>query len=430
MKRLTAIMFALAAYGVPANAASLSTFAYDAAGRSVLEFNPASVFAFSAEGHALMSVTVKETPPENEPHGPVDLAAIVDCRLRQIAALPVTPDAKDGTPPTAVAGFKTSDLKPPSKGMYERFVVAVCEGELSGVKISPARSGWTHFIEGAQRALYFANGSLRTIGKYRAASVRLYELGGAQLPDGRRIDARDAVWVVDCERKLGAVAYERAFARVGEKNETVESTGDERAFADPSNVEMDNLKFGRAVAGSMQARFSEDMCAVSHGSQDLSSGRAQTKTANFVYYTIEVPVDWTQVGTGKLQPGDKTLLVTALNLAGIEATAAPEQDAAAMKSLVAELEKNAIRTLTSQGCKLVQEFSAKDIDGQRSLIRGVFQANTGMTVVPYYVVGPTYVVPLLVTGNRDGAATMTEMDPILSSLRWLGKPLERRPSAN
>jgi hypothetical protein len=70
MKRLTAIMFALAAYGVPANAASLSTFAYDAAGRSVLEFNPASVFAYSAEGHALMSVTVKETPPENEPHGP------------------------------------------------------------------------------------------------------------------------------------------------------------------------------------------------------------------------------------------------------------------------------------------------------------------------------------------------------------------------
>jgi hypothetical protein len=193
---------------------------------------------------------------------------------------------------------------------------------------------------------------------------------------------------------------------------------------------MDKLKFGRAVAGSMQARFSEEVCVTSHGSQDLSSGRAQTKTANFVYYTLEVPVDWTQVGTGKLQPGDKTLLVTALNLTGIEATAAPEQDAAAMKSLVAEMEKNAIRTLTSQGCKLVQDFSAKDIDGQRSLIRGVFQANTGMTVVPYYVVGPTYVVPLLVTGNRDGAATMAEMDPILSSLRWLGKPLERRPSAN
>jgi hypothetical protein len=430
MKRLTDIMFALVASAVPASAAPLSTFAYDSAGRAVLEFNPATVFAFSAEGRDLISVTVKETPPENDPHGSVDLAVIVDCRLRQMAASPAAPVAKDGAPPTAVAGFKTSDLKPPGEGMYQRFVVAVCEGELSGVKISPAKSGWTHFVEGAQRALYFANGSLRTIGKYRAASVRLYELGGAQLPDGRHIDARDAVWVVDCEQKLGAVAYERAFARVGDKNETVESTGDERAFSDPSNVEMDKLKFGRAVAGSMQERFSEEACVTSHGSQDLSPGRAQTRTANFVYYTLEVPVDWTQVGTGKLQSGDRTLLVTALNLAGIEAKASPEQDAEAMSSLMAELEKRATRTLTSQGCKVLQEFSAKDIDGQRSLIRGVFQANTGMTVVQYYVEGPSYVVPLLVTGNRDGAATMAEMDPILSSLRWLGKPLERRPAPN
>jgi hypothetical protein len=430
MKRLTAIMFALAASGVPASAASLSTFAYDAAGRSVLEFDPVAVFAFSADGRDLISIAVKETPPENDPHGPVDLAVIVDCQLRQMTASPVTPGAKDGTPPTAVARLKIRDLKLPNKGMYERFVVAVCEGELLGVKVAPAKSGWTHFVEGQQRALYFANGSLRTIGKYRAASVRLHELGGAQLPDGRHIDARDAAWVVDCEQNLGAVAYERAYATVGDKNETVEATGDERAFADPSNVEVDKLKFGRAVAGSMQARFSEEVCAMSHGSQDLSSGRAQTKTANFVYYTIEVPVDWAQVGTGRLQPEDKTLLVTALNLAGIEATATPEQDAEAMKSLMAELEKRATRTLTSQGCKPVQGFSAKDIDGQRSLIRGVFQANTGMTVVQYYVKGPTYVVPLLVTGKRDGAATMAEMDPILSSLRWLGKPLERLPTAN
>jgi hypothetical protein len=160
------------------------------------------------------------------------------------------------------------------------------------------------------------------------------------------------------------------------------------------------------------------------------SDQAQTKTANFVYYTLEVPVDWTEAGTGKMQPADKTLLVIAMNLAGIEATASPEKDAEAMKTLMAELEKTAIRTLTSQGCTVVQEFSARDIDGKRSLIRGVFQANTGMTVVQYYVEGPTYVVPLLVTGHRDGAATLAEMDPILSSLRWLDKPLARRPAAN
>jgi hypothetical protein len=83
-------------------------------------------------------------------------------------------------------------------------------------------------------------------------------------------------------------------------------------------VEVDKLKFGRAVVGSMQARFAEELCVTSSGSQDSSSGRAQTKTADFVYFTIDFPTDWTQVGTGKLQPGDKTLLVTALNLAGVQ----------------------------------------------------------------------------------------------------------------
>jgi hypothetical protein len=168
----------------------------------------------------------------------------------------------------------------------------------------------------------------------------------------------------------------------------------------------------------------------SAASQDLPPAQAQTRTANFVYYTLEVPVDWTQAGTGKMQSGDKTLLVIALNITGIEATVAPAQDSEAMKTLMAELKKSATRTLTSQGCKLLQEFSEKDIGGGRTLIRGVFQANTGMTVVQYYVEGPTYVVPLLVTGNRDGAATMAELDPILSSLNWLGKPLQRRPAAN
>jgi hypothetical protein len=174
----------------------------------------------------------------------------------------------------------------------------------------------------------------------------------------------------------------------------------------------------------------EEVYAMDNGSQDLPSGHAQTKTANFEYYTIDVPADWTQVGTGKMQSGDKTLLVIALNLSGIEGTGAPEQDAAAMNTLMAELEKSTTQTLASQGCKLIQEFSARDIDGERSLVRGVFQANTGMTVVQYYVKGPTYAVPLLVTGKRDGAPTIAEMDSILSSLRWLGKPMDRLPAVH
>jgi hypothetical protein len=260
IKRLIVIMFVLGAHNMPANAAPLSPFAQDAAGRPVLEFYPATAVKFNAQGRDLVSVTVKETPPENDARGPNDLALIVDCRLRQLAASRITEVAKDGMQPTTVAGFKTSDLKPPPQGMYQRFVTALCDGELLAVQGLPAKSGWKHFIESPQRGLYFVSGSMRTIGKYRAAAVRLYEFGGAQLPDGRHIDARDAVWVIDCERKLGAVAFERAFARVGDQNQAVQSSGDEKAFADPSIVEVDKLTFGQAAAGSMQARFADALC--------------------------------------------------------------------------------------------------------------------------------------------------------------------------
>jgi hypothetical protein len=256
------IAFALGAPNVPAHAASLSPFALDAASRPVLEFYPATAIKFDVQGRDLVSVTVKETPAENDARGPIDLALVADCRSRQLAASPMTEVAKDGMPPTTVAGFKTSDLKPPPRGMYQRFVTALCDGELLGVQVLPARSGWKHFLETPQRGLYFASGSVRTIGKYRAAAVRLYEFGGAQLADGQHIDARDAVWVIDCERKLGAVAFERAFARVGDHNQAVQSIGDEKAFADPSQVEVDKLSFGRAAPGSMQARFGDALCVV------------------------------------------------------------------------------------------------------------------------------------------------------------------------
>ncbi len=261
------VVFALAAHGMPASAASLFPFAHDEAGRSVLEFYPATVAKFSAQGRDLVSVTVKETPPGSAAQGPIDLALIVDCQLRQLAASRTATAMRDDAVPTAVAAFKLSDLKPPNGGMYGRFVVALCDGELLGVQVLPAKSGWKHFLEGPHRALYFVGNGTRKIDNYRAASVRLYELGGAQLPDGRHIDARDAVWVIDCERKLGAVAYERAFARVGDKNQTVESTGDEKAFSNPSLVEVDKLAFAQAAAGSMQARFGEAICSANSNLQ-------------------------------------------------------------------------------------------------------------------------------------------------------------------
>src|ERR1700730_13393930 len=85
IKRLIVILFALGAHHVPANAASLSPFAHDAAGRPVLEFYPATAVKFNAQGRDLVSVTVKETPPESDARDPSDLALIVDCRLHQLA---------------------------------------------------------------------------------------------------------------------------------------------------------------------------------------------------------------------------------------------------------------------------------------------------------------------------------------------------------
>lgn len=260
IKRLI-VTLALATYGAPANAASpLFPFAHDDAGRPVLEFYPTTAGKFTEQGRDLVRITVRETPPERDAPGPVDVALIVDCQLRQLAVSQVTLAAKEGTATMTGGAFKPSDLKPPKMGMYQRFVVALCDGELLGVQVSQAKSGWVHFVEGTQRALYFVSGSARKIGKYRAVSVRLYELGGAQLPDGRRFDARDAVWVMDCDRKLGAVAYERAFARAGDENQTVTSIGDEKAFANPSVVEVDKLTFGQAAPGSMQAQLNETLC--------------------------------------------------------------------------------------------------------------------------------------------------------------------------
>ena len=148
-------------------------------GQTGAGFYPASAVKFNAQGRDLVSVTVKGNSARNGARGPGDLALIVDCRLRQLAASPITEVAKDGAPPTTVAGFKTSDLKPPPVGMYQRFVTALCDGELLGVQAVPAKSGWKHFLESPQRGLYFVSASVRTIGKYRAASVRLYEFGGA-----------------------------------------------------------------------------------------------------------------------------------------------------------------------------------------------------------------------------------------------------------
>ena len=140
IKRLIVIMFALAAHGVPASAASLSPFALDGAGRPVLEFYPATVVGFSAQGRDLMRLTVKETPGENDPRGPIDLELIVDCQSRQLAPSRIVSAAKDGasgrsagpnrSSPTAEPYRSGSVLSDPVSTLF------VCQG-------AQAESTWT-----------------------------------------------------------------------------------------------------------------------------------------------------------------------------------------------------------------------------------------------------------------------------------------------
>src|SRR5258707_4845427 len=96
IKRLIVIVFALGAHNVPANAASLSPFAHDAAGKPVLEFYPATAVKFTAEGRDLVRLAVKQTPPENGAWGGNEFELIADCRLRQLPQLPITDIGRDG----------------------------------------------------------------------------------------------------------------------------------------------------------------------------------------------------------------------------------------------------------------------------------------------------------------------------------------------
>ncbi|MCA1530752.1 hypothetical protein [Bradyrhizobium yuanmingense] len=248
------LAFVVHAEKAEATSLKIFPFAYDDHG-PVLEYYPSTSATKTLQGRVFIAITVRE-------RASTDLSLLLDCQKRQLSlAGPTIPTDSAGDQSSAFDGIENKHFISPNKGMYERFVIAVCDGELLGVATSAARSGWTHFIESPGRALYVAPEGTRKLGKYRAASIRLYDLGGAILPDGRHIDARDAVWVIDCEQGLGAVAYERAFARVNGRNQTITTMGDETVTHDLSAVDPGKLKFGRPVPGSSQDRFGKAACA-------------------------------------------------------------------------------------------------------------------------------------------------------------------------
>lgn len=146
----------------------------------------------------------------------------------------------------------------------ERLRVALCDGELIGVpsgRRDGKRSGWIHFLEEDRQAIYLVRGGMVELTpSHLAVRGRLYEFGGSRLADGRRFDARDAVWVIDCGARSGTVAYERMFARVDNDNVTVTTLGAEEVWSNPKGIDPASLKFAMPRQGSLQGRLTGYVC--------------------------------------------------------------------------------------------------------------------------------------------------------------------------
>lgn len=169
----------------------------------------------------------------------------------------------DGKPPPADA-YSFEKFAPAEDPRMERFRLALCGGELRGVPPPSAerRSGWIQYLEGDKQALYAAVGGTSELpSRHTAVRVRLYELGGAVLEDGRHVDGREAVWVLDCSAKTGGVAYERLFERAGSAAKTVATLGSADTWARLAGIDVSTLKFSAPTPGSIQAYFSDFACA-------------------------------------------------------------------------------------------------------------------------------------------------------------------------
>lgn len=154
-------------------------------------------------------------------------------------------------------------FKPPTEPRMRRFVGALCDGELQGLPLpAKQRSTWVHYLESDRRVVLYAKGGLAAIdADHVAARVRMVELQEATLVDGRRIAGSDAVWVLDCVHKTGAVAYELPLARDTGKPLEDARIGEPAKWTQLKDIAVEKLSFRAPQPGSQQARFGDFACA-------------------------------------------------------------------------------------------------------------------------------------------------------------------------
>lgn len=150
------------------------------------------------------------------------------------------------------------------------------------------------------------------------------------------------------------------------------------------------------------------------------------RTANFQYYTVEVPDDWKDLGpsAGPMRALDGTLQILPQGisiLTGAKPNADGSPDMDGIIKLVEQLKKSHADP-TKLPFPMVRDFATEDLGEYRSMMRGVHRMNPSTIIVVYYVIGPTYVVPFTVASKHSIDDTIAKLDPIFASLKWKGKP--------
>lgn len=151
------------------------------------------------------------------------------------------------------------------------------------------------------------------------------------------------------------------------------------------------------------------------------------RTADFQYYTLDVPDDWVDVGPGgipmrsldgrlEILPGGVTVLT------GGEPGADGSPDRTAIIAAVDHIKNSLAANPGRLGIPMVRDFDTEDLGEYRSIMRAVFRANPSTVIVLYYIIGPTYVVPFSVASKFEIDDSIAKLDPIFSSLKWIGKP--------
>ncbi|MBW8832618.1 MAG: hypothetical protein JF606_25115 [Burkholderiales bacterium] len=139
----------------------------------------------------------------------------------------------------------------PDAGNWVRFVISVCQLELRGVGAESTQRRWVHYLENERGALYFDSAGIKAIAPYEDAHVRLYYLGGAQMPNGEKVDLSEADWLIDCRNKQGAVAEEKKIRVEAGQGKVVASM----------KADVKNMPFALPEPGTLSALFTDSLCS-------------------------------------------------------------------------------------------------------------------------------------------------------------------------